>query len=157
MPCCQKDHDGWWKKSAKDFGLSIGTCMDLLSAGKMMAYETGAKSGVKYQVKMKTIDEKISPLQNRIILCKAIERNDKIEDAKTKAAHDKLTKAYRRAHKQGVAADQTDQSRSQPDMTECRPGVSKYVGTADRHNIMYLLSGISIGMMLTLTFKSRKN
>lgn len=105
MPCCQKDHDGWWKRTAKDMGLSIGAIMDLLSAGKMMAWETGSKSGVKYQVKMKLIDKKISPLQNRIILCKALDRNDDGKCSKTKLAHEKLTKAYQRAHRRSDVSE----------------------------------------------------
>ncbi|KAL7527919.1 LOW QUALITY PROTEIN: hypothetical protein ACHAXR_002189 [Thalassiosira sp. AJA248-18] len=77
MPCCQKDHDGWWKGLANrlvnssdddNASLSIGALMDLLAAGKMMSWETGASAGVQYQVKMKLMDAAIS-LQNRMILC----------------------------------------------------------------------------------------
>jgi len=106
MPCCQKDHDGWWKRSAKEMGLSIGAMIDVLSAGRMMAWETGAKADVKYQVKMKFIDKQISPLQNRIILCKAMHRCENVEDTKTKVAHKKLTKAYHRAHKRNTEDNQ---------------------------------------------------
>ncbi|KAL9186618.1 hypothetical protein ACHAXT_005856 [Thalassiosira profunda] len=104
LPCCQKDHDGWWKGltrrlvSCSDSGnasLPIGTIMDLLAAGKMKGWQTGSTAGVRYQVKMKLMNEEISQ-QNRMILCKAVPR-DKI-DAEREVAHEKLTQAYRRAH-----------------------------------------------------------
>ncbi|KAL7467529.1 hypothetical protein ACHAXS_007769 [Conticribra weissflogii] len=114
MPCCQKDHDGWWKGLTKRLvksnnnqsaSLSIGTIMDLLAAGKMMGWETGASAGVRYRVKMKLMDENISPHQNRIIMCRAESREGGLklqgskEDSAKALAHEKLTRAYRRAHR----------------------------------------------------------
>ena len=109
MPCCQKDHWGWWKGLTKRLvdtrgdknntsSLSIGTIMDLLAAGKMMGWDTGLRAGVWYQVKMKLMDESIS-LQNRMILCKAMSRGDGDKDnEKKELAHKKLMRAYHRAH-----------------------------------------------------------
>ena len=76
--------------------------MDLLAAGKMMAWDTGLSAGVQYRVKMKLMDESISS-QNRIILCKAEERNkngssNSKRDMKREVAHAKLTRAYNKAH-----------------------------------------------------------
>ena len=152
MPCCQKDHDGWWKKSAKDLGVSIGVMMDILSAGKMMAWETGSKAGIKYQVKMKLIDEKISPLQNRIILCKALDRTDTNEDDKTQLAHEKLTKAYHRAHGRDIADDNKSE---QPEDRAIRSN------SVDQHelpsnNSVSLLTGFFIGIAFSLVLTSSK-
>lgn len=99
MPCCQKDLSSSWKAVAKKLGINFASFMDILMAGKVMAWNTGIESGVQYQVRMKVIDEKITP-QNRIILCKALNRDE--EDAKIKIAklkaHKKLEIAYNRAH-----------------------------------------------------------
>lgn len=103
MPCCYKDHiGGRWKGLVNALGLSsIGVLMDLLSAGKMM------RAG--YEVKMKMIDSNITP-QNRLILCRhqlrgcenrnASLANDQVgaEDNKVRGAHERLQKAYVRAH-----------------------------------------------------------
>ena len=108
LPCCQKDHDGWWrgltKRLVKGSTIPIGVTMDLLAAGKMMSWDTGQSAGVHYEVKMKLMKESISP-QNRMILCKAIRReggdesnNSKIEKKKA-LAHEKLRRAYHAAHK----------------------------------------------------------
>ena len=108
LPCCQKDHDGWWKgltkRLVKGSTIPIGVIMDVLVAGKMMAWDTGQPAGVRYEVKMKLMKESISP-QNRMILCKAILReggdessNGKIERKKA-LAHEKLQRAYHAAHK----------------------------------------------------------
>jgi len=111
MPCCQKDHDGWWKglknRLVKTRGknsnasLPIGALMDVLAAGKMMGWDTGSTAGVRYQVKMKLMNESISE-QNRMILCKAVSRMDELGNAKgnkkKELAHEKLTRAYHRAH-----------------------------------------------------------
>ena len=82
---CKPQLSGWWKgltnRLAKSIGktttatISIGAIMDLLAAGKMMGFETGYKAGVRYQVKMKLMNESIS-VQNRMILCKAVSRDD---------------------------------------------------------------------------------
>mmetsp|Transcript_15363 Transcript_15363/g.18693 ORF Transcript_15363/g.18693 Transcript_15363/m.18693 type:complete len:626 (+) Transcript_15363:349-2226(+) len=100
MPCCQKDLSGGsFKEFSKKMKMSVGTLMDVLAAGKVMSWTNGRNKGVKYQVKMKTIDEKITP-QNRIILCKAKNRADvnKKEKETIRKAHEKLSKAYHRAH-----------------------------------------------------------
>lgn len=146
MPCCQKDHDGWWKKSAKDLGLSIGAMMDILNAGKMMAWETGAKAGIKYQVKMKLIDKKISPLQNRIILCKAVGRTDNNEDEKTKLAHKKLTEAYHRAHGRENKTNQT-KDRAIRINTDDKDEMSS--------NSVSFLAGFFIGIAFSLVLSSK--
>ncbi|KAL7549006.1 hypothetical protein ACHAWF_012272 [Thalassiosira exigua] len=126
MPCCQKDLDGRWKGIAKRLvrrsnnsesaSLTIGALMDLLAAGKMMGWQTGAHAGVRYDVKMKLMDESIST-QNRMILCKAIVReagiDGNVEGEKKKAlAHERLTRAYHRAHggKGGAKGDRNDKS-----------------------------------------------
>ena len=96
---------GWWKaltkRLVKDASLPIGVIMDLLAAGKMMGWETGSTAGVRYDVKMKLMSESISQ-QNRMVLCKALERdagNRNGQDDRRKAlAHEKLTRAYTRAH-----------------------------------------------------------
>ena len=102
LSCCQKDHDGSWKGLTRrlvkgNAALSIGSLMDLLTAGKMMAWSTGLSAGVEYSVKMKLLDEKVT-LQNRLIVCKALARGHSEFDAKREKAHVKLTRAYARAH-----------------------------------------------------------
>ena len=53
---------------------------------------------MKYQVKMKTIDGTITP-QNKLILCKARDiDSDELEQEKIRQAHEKLARAYQRAH-----------------------------------------------------------
>jgi hypothetical protein len=107
MPCCHKDLSGGsYKSFGTQIGMNIGMMMDILTAGKVMSWNNGRESGVKYQVKMKLIDEKITP-HNRVILCKAtnLEEED-LEKEKIRQAHEKLTKAYHRAHnnaKEGVS------------------------------------------------------
>lgn len=105
MPCCQKDLSGGsFKAFGKQLSMNIGVLMDILAAGKVMSWNNGKKSRVKYQVKMKLIDDKITP-QNRIILCKAKNLDDDLEQKKIKVAHEKLTRAYHKAHgntKKGV-------------------------------------------------------
>ena len=100
MPCCQKDLDGSsWKALGKRLGINFASLMDILMAGKVMAWNTGKEAGVSYQVRMKAIDEKITP-QNRIILCKALTLNNSISPANQAKilAHEKLKRAYSRAH-----------------------------------------------------------
>ena len=106
MPCCQKDHRGSWKglskrlakSSQETASLSFGTIMDLLTAGKMMAWNTGLQANVEYVVKMKLMDAAIT-LQNRIIMCKSMQRrDDDYNDEEREAAHQRLALAYRRAH-----------------------------------------------------------
>jgi 8-oxo-dGTP pyrophosphatase MutT (NUDIX family)/antitoxin component of RelBE/YafQ-DinJ toxin-antitoxin module len=88
MPCCQRDTKGSWKSTSKNLGLSIATVMDLLLAGKAMSWS------LPYDVRMKTIDAKITP-QNRVILCRPLDQKDTTEVDK---AHARLEQAYRSAH-----------------------------------------------------------
>ena len=97
MPCCQKDHNGTWKHIANRNSLSFGMVMDLLAAGKMMAWSTGLVANVEYLVKMKLIDSSISPHHNRMIICKSVPR--RFCDTERELAHQRLASAYLRAHK----------------------------------------------------------
>lgn len=92
MPCCQKDSSpgGSWKNTSKNLGLSVATVMDLLLAGKAMSWN------LQYDVRMKLIDAKITP-QNRVILCRPLEEPN--SRATVDKAHDRLERAYHRAHK----------------------------------------------------------
>ena len=140
--------------------LSVGATIDLLTAGKMLAWETGARAGIKYQVKMKLIDEKISPLQNRIILCKALERQDEIEDAKKHLAHAKLTKAYHRAHRQASVNVNTESTQEgQLDIRSNVYGrVTDYDESSNARLFTSLFTGFCIGIAfsLLLTSKTRR-
>lgn len=119
MPCCQKDiSDGSsFKAFAKQVGIGIGLMMDLLSAGKVMSWNNGIDAGVKYQVRMKTIDGKITP-QNRLILCKAMGLQEyESEINKVDIAHDRLKTAYSKAHEHRknvhIGSDSSDSYTSQ--------------------------------------------
>ena len=94
MPCCQKDVTGGsWKAAAKLLGIGIAPTMDLLACGKIMSWKNN------YQVRMKTIDAKITP-QNRIILGKAVQKDREMNHdvIRIAAAHEKLKRAYTNAH-----------------------------------------------------------
>ena len=177
MPCCQKDHDGWWKALTKCLvksdgsnvpsSLSIGVIMDLLAAGKMMAWDAGAKAGVQYRVKMKLMDETISPMQNRMIMCKAITRpsvdfgvsggRGDIENSgyrKKELAHEKLTRAYRRAHRQSKGrANKKDSSTASCGAENCEGNVIQF-GTP-RWYIPSLMAGFCIGAAFSLVLTSQ--
>jgi 8-oxo-dGTP pyrophosphatase MutT (NUDIX family) len=91
MPCCQKDvtQGGSWKSMSRNLGVSFATTMDLLLAGKAMSWS------LDYDIRMKTIDAKITP-QNRIILCRP-----KILLASSETIdknHERLRRAYKKAH-----------------------------------------------------------
>eukprot|EP01083_Nonionella_stella_P289119 983945_1 len=66
-----------------------------------MSWTNGEKSGVSYQVRMKTIDAKITP-QNRLILCRALEASTPGAreglGRERSEAHAKLERAYKKAH-----------------------------------------------------------
>ena len=97
MPCCQKDTSGGaWKAVARSMGIGIGPLMDLLAAGRAMAPNSGASVGMTYRVKMKLIDEKITP-QNRLIMCRACPPGDLPPSARDES-HERLQRAYVRAH-----------------------------------------------------------
>ena len=101
MPCCQRDRSGGaWKSLGKQIGIGIGPLMDVLLAGKAMSASCGKDAGVSYNVKIKLIDEKITP-QNRIIMCKAssLGKGKSREDRSRDASHDKLERAYIAAHR----------------------------------------------------------
>jgi len=113
MPCCQKDlTNGSFKAAAKQLGMNIGVLMDILATGKVLSWNNGREIGVRYEVKMKIINESITP-QNRMILAKAVDLNsDDIsnggdsERVKIKEAHERLSRAYHKAHsnaKRGVS------------------------------------------------------
>jgi hypothetical protein len=105
MPCCQKDHLGSFKAFANSLQIPIGTIMDILLAGKCQSWtNTGPSHNIRYQVKMRTIDSKITP-QNRMILCKAQYVDAcrethplTLHERKYATAHTKLQAAYQRAH-----------------------------------------------------------
>jgi len=102
MPCCQKDLTGGsWKATGKSLGIGIETLLDVLVAGKVMSWTNGERSGVSYQVRMKTIDAKITP-QNRVILCRALEASTPGAlgglGREKNEAHAKLERAYKKAH-----------------------------------------------------------
>lgn len=100
MPCCQNDPtDGSsFKEFSKQVGIDIHILMDILTAGKVMSWNNGQDVDVQYQVRMKTIDEEITP-QKRLILCKAGERAEIGNDAsRVEDAHKRLETAYTRVH-----------------------------------------------------------
>jgi hypothetical protein len=123
--------------------------MDLLAAGKMMGWETGSGAGVRYQVKMKLMDESISE-QNRMILCKAIARDsdfiaDGGRDNKTELAHEKLTRAYIRAHK-SHSKDGPSKVATRKTIRECRFMKCMTIDWCIRS----LLVGVGLGSALSL-------
>ena len=97
MPCCQKDLSpgSAWKSTSKNIQVPIEKTMDILLAGKAMSWVLSGRGDVRYDVRMRVIDEKITP-QNRIILCRSL--RDTANDEKVKRAHERLERAYRRAH-----------------------------------------------------------
>lgn len=93
MPCCQRDLStgGSWKQVSKNLSIPFAPVMDILLAGKMMA-------NPNYKVRMKVIDSKITP-QNRIIICQAMDsRKEAVESASKDLAHERLSRAYEKAH-----------------------------------------------------------
>jgi 8-oxo-dGTP pyrophosphatase MutT (NUDIX family) len=154
MSCCQKDLDGWWKclrnrLCGSGGTLSIGALMDLLAAGKMMGWDTGSGAGVRYQVKMKLMDDSISQ-QNRMILCKAVARDKYCitvggRDEKTEFAHKRLTRAYIRAHKLHSKCSPSKTATSKP---FC---VTEYIRSwKSDWCICSLLVGVGLGSALSL-------
>ena len=96
LPCCQKDLSHRWKPFAKTLNISVGSVIDILSAGKMMQ--------VGYDVKIKLIDLKITP-QNRLILCRHNEREKKFKELKLENST-RLDRAYQKAHKKLIASNE---------------------------------------------------
>lgn len=100
MPCCQKDASpgSSWKATSKNLGIPIDKTMDLLLAGKAMSWNVGNSANASYDVRMKTIEETITP-QNRIIMCRP--RSDEAshqEEIVRDKAHRKLEVTYQKAH-----------------------------------------------------------
>ena len=91
MPCCQKDASPGqsWKDASKNLKIEFAAVMDLLLAGKALSWS------IPYDVRLKLIDPKITP-QNRIILCRPLDDNS--TRIATNKAHERLDRAYRRAH-----------------------------------------------------------
>ncbi|KAL3771251.1 hypothetical protein ACHAW5_006660 [Stephanodiscus triporus] len=156
MPCCQKDHDGSWKGLTNRLGgsggtLSIGALIDLLAAGKMMGWDTGSGAGVRYEVKMKLMDESISQ-QNRMILCKAVTRDSigvEGRDKKKEFAHKRLTRAYLRAH---TVPSEGSPSKSATTKPYCGTEYMSYQ-TSD-WCIRSLLVGVGLGSAFSLLITS---
>jgi 8-oxo-dGTP pyrophosphatase MutT (NUDIX family) len=136
MPCCQKDPSSAgssWKDISKKLDVSIEILMDVLLAGKAMSWTTGKEAAVSYDVRMKAIDGSITP-QNRMILCRAQGVGDEkgLADKRSKA-HDRLSRAYKRAH---AAATDT-----------IRPS-SQLQG-------LHLVAGFALGYLVALAFIKR--
>jgi hypothetical protein len=98
MPCCQKDLStgSSWKAFSKNVSIPIEKTMDILLAGKAMSWNTGQEAGVRYDVRIKVIDSRITP-QNRVIVCRSSLNDGEVSS--TESSHRKLQEAYRRAHK----------------------------------------------------------
>ncbi len=165
---------GWWKNVAKglvtnDGGgsvndkensyLSIGALMDILAAGKMMSWNAGLSSGVRYCVKMKLMDSSISS-QNRMILCKALAREDDeiiCEDGggrdmrrkKKDIAHARLTRAYHRAHRLPNESGPSKVAKEPPGLrNDTRNSLTTWCC------VRSLLAGVCIGTVLSLSMIS---
>jgi hypothetical protein len=98
MPCCQKDRTrgSSWKALSMQIGTPTSVIMDLLLAGRAMSWHT--PDNLTYDVRMKTINDQITP-QNRIIVCRRSAASSATEKkASLDEAHAKLCKVYRRAH-----------------------------------------------------------
>jgi 8-oxo-dGTP pyrophosphatase MutT (NUDIX family) len=91
MPCCQKDVSpgGAWKQTSRNLNLPLPSVMDLLLAGKVMAWS--------YDVRMKTIHENITP-QNRVILCRPYCFGEEVKKVIVDKSHERLKRAYKKAH-----------------------------------------------------------
>ena len=102
MPCCQRDTSPGcsWKNASKNMGIPIAKTMDILLAGRVMGLHTASA----YDVRIKMIDETITT-QNRIILCRKLDNGT--VDHSNDAAHAKLERTYRKAHKNSQRANQT--------------------------------------------------
>lgn len=134
MPCCQKDTSpgSSWKSTSKNLSIPIEKVMDILLAGKMMAFPN-------YDVRMKCMDPKITP-QNRIILCRVLDKDDTTQQTVVEESHKKLETAYKRAH-----ASQISVPRKSPtwEVTNRIPGG------------MYLTLGFATGIFTALAFRKR--
>ncbi|GAX23768.1 8-oxo-dGTP diphosphatase [Fistulifera solaris] len=137
MPCCQKDPStgSSWKAFSKNVSFPIEQTMDILLAGKAMSWNTGQEAGVRYDVRIKFIDSKITP-QNRVIVCRSSPNDGEVP--RTEKSHRKLQQAYRRAHKR---------QKSFYD-------ISKLVGM---HPSLHLVGGFILGALTSaLLFRTRE-
>jgi hypothetical protein len=165
MPCCQKDHSGGsWKDTSKNLAIPMAKVMDLLLAGKMMG---GFRQS--HEVRMKTIDSKVTP-QNRIIICRALSENNDHEPnghnlasssqaSMVARAHEKLGRAYRKAHghhhhpiKPSVINHQNDPSPNHG-LGAARKAWDQQLSTTS--GVLYLVAGFAVGVF-TATALSRK-
>lgn len=146
MPCCQKDTSpgSSWKATSKRLGVPIGKIMDILLAGKAMSWTTGvaASTSVTYDVRMKVIDEKITP-QNRLILCRAqplaIDQRQSGETSREKAiakAHRKLELAYKRAHPNSIGTKNGPTAH-----------LLWFLPSPSLENGLYLVTGFALGLL----------
>lgn len=137
MPCCQKDPSSAgssWKDTSKKLDVSIGIIMDILLAGKVMSWTTGKEAPVSYDVRMKVIDGSITP-QNRLILCRAQGLGDeKVLTEKKSKAHERLRRAYKRAHAAAIGM--------------IRPASSHLQG-------LHLITGFALGYLVALAVIKR--
>jgi 8-oxo-dGTP pyrophosphatase MutT (NUDIX family) len=94
MPCCQKDASpgSSWKAASKNLGIPVEKVMDILLAGKVMGLSWQSKRNA-YDVRMKLIDEAITP-QNRVVMCRHLKNSNRSTDE----AHEKLKRIYKKAH-----------------------------------------------------------
>ena len=107
MPCCHKDHSGTWKAAGRVLNVPLGVVCDLLLAGRMGAL--GRAAGVRYDVRMRCIKPETTP-QNRIIVARAkpldvMDACDELAASAKLRAHDELTRAYVRAHRNMRSAE----------------------------------------------------
>ena len=136
MPCYQKDLTGGsWKAVGKNLGVDIDSLMDVLMARKASSWNTG----VTYQVRMKTIDKKITT-QNRIILCRAIACAETSNQAKV-AAREKSERAYKKA-----------ESRSRGVLSK----KGKYFGIARKHSFCVQSAAMGLVAGLVVANLSRR-
>lgn len=166
---------GWWKgltnriatSRGKNATLSIGALMDLLACGKMMGWDTGLNAGVRYQVKMKLIDE-ATTVQNRVILCKAIRRDavsshNGSREKKMELAHERLVRAYNRAHVLPINGAEDGKRKKRNDLNEPVENNNRSSITEKRTTVpdsptdwcvRSLLTGVCIGAGLSLVLAS---
>jgi len=137
MPCCQRDTSPGcsWKNTSKNLGIPIAKTMDILLAGRVMGLRNSSNE-TAYDVRIKTIDEKITP-QNRIIMCRKLDE-DVTVDMSNDVAHEKLERAYRKAHE-----IRSSRSRRQHDSMK------------DKVCVTSLFVGIAVGVALSITLLGR--
>eukprot|EP00978_Attheya_sp_CCMP212_P003793 scaffold8053_cov60-Attheya_sp.AAC.2 len=142
MPCCQKDPSpgSAWKAAGKNIGVPVAPMMDLLLAGKMMSWRTGASAGVTYDVRMKVIDKKITP-QNRMIICRAKDPSKK-DTSNIEKAHKRLENTYKKAH---AFANMEEEPR--------KTHLAKYVSSFCPKS---LFVGLAAGIVISLVVRPRQ-